>query len=143
MIGQAALRDIPAAYIIDKAGTVKLAVLEDERIPYVRPPQGLIREANKGHVPLLMPTKTEGLDDANIPYQELPAYLERDAQRGRVAALIKLKGYDELLSLRRPRRRPRRWCSNLRNLKEVAWRPTSSSRAHAAARCWRTGSCIS
>ena len=95
MIGQAALRDIPAAYIIDKAGTVKLAVLEDERIPYVRPPQGLIREANKGHVPLLMPTKTEGLDDANIPYQELPAYLERDAQRGRVAALIKLKNYED------------------------------------------------
>ena len=95
MIGQASLRDIPAAYIIDKAGTVKLAVLEDERIPYVRPPKSLIGAADKGHVPLLMPTKTEGLDDANIPYQELPAYLERDAQRGRVAALIKLKNYED------------------------------------------------
>ncbi len=95
MIGQAALRDIPAAYLIDRAGTVKLAVLEDQRIPYVRPPQGLIRAADQGHVPLLMPTKTEGLDDANIPYQELPAYLERDAQRGRVAALIKLKNYQD------------------------------------------------
>jgi two-component system, NtrC family, nitrogen regulation sensor histidine kinase NtrY len=95
MMGQAALRDIPAAYVIDGAGTVKLAVLEDERIPYVRPPQGLIRAADKGHVPLLMPTKTEGLDDSNIPYQELPAYLERDAQRGRVAAVIKLKSYPD------------------------------------------------
>jgi two-component system, NtrC family, nitrogen regulation sensor histidine kinase NtrY len=95
MMGQAALRDIPAAYLIDAAGTVKLAVLEDERIPYVRPPEGLMRAADKGHVPLLMPTKTEGLDDSNIPYQELPAYLERDAQRGRVAAVIKLKSYPD------------------------------------------------
>jgi two-component system, NtrC family, nitrogen regulation sensor histidine kinase NtrY len=95
MMGQAALRDIPAAYLIDAAGTVKLAVLEDQRIPYVRPPQGLIRAADKGHVPLLMPTKTEGLDDSNIPYQELPAYLERDAQRGRVAALVKLQNYQD------------------------------------------------
>jgi len=95
MMAQAALRDIPAAYLIDASGTVKLAVLEDQRIPYVRPPQGLLRAADKGHVPLLMPTKTEGLDDANIPYQELPAYLERDAQRGRVAAVIKLKNYQD------------------------------------------------
>ncbi len=95
MMGQAALRDLPAAYLIDGGGSVKLAVLEDERIPYVRPPQSLIRAADKGHVPLLMPTKTEGLDDAKIPYQELPAYLERDAQRGRVAALIKLRNYED------------------------------------------------
>jgi two-component system, NtrC family, nitrogen regulation sensor histidine kinase NtrY len=95
MIGQAALRDLPAAYLIDGAGTVKLAVLEDQRIPYVRPPEGLIWAADKGHVPLLMPTKTEGLDDSNIPYQELPAYLERDAQRGRVAAVIKLQNYQD------------------------------------------------
>jgi two-component system nitrogen regulation sensor histidine kinase NtrY len=93
MIGQAALRDIPAAYLVDRTGAVKLAVLEDQRIPYVPPPQGLFDAADKGHVPLLMPTKSEALDDANIPYQELPAYLERDAQRGRVAAVIKLRNY--------------------------------------------------
>ena len=67
-----------------------LAVLEEQRIPYVPPPQELIGAADKGQVPLLMPSKSEGLDDANIPYQLLPAYLERDAQRARVAALIKL-----------------------------------------------------
>jgi two-component system nitrogen regulation sensor histidine kinase NtrY len=95
MMGQAALRDIPAAYLIDSTGAVKLAVLEDQRIPYVKPPQGLIQAADKGHVPLLMPTKTEGLDDSNIPYQELPAYLQRDAQRGRVAAVVRLKSYQD------------------------------------------------
>jgi two-component system nitrogen regulation sensor histidine kinase NtrY len=95
MMGQAALRDIPAAYLIDGTGAVKLAVLEDQRIPYVAPPQGLIQAADQGHVPLLMPTKTEGLDDSNIPYQELPAYLQRDAQRGRVAAVVKLKNYQD------------------------------------------------
>jgi two-component system nitrogen regulation sensor histidine kinase NtrY len=93
VIGQAGLRDLPAAYVIDRLGNVKLAVLEEQRIPYVPPPEELIRAADKGQVPLLMPTKSEGLDDANIPYQQLPAYLERDAQRARVAALVKLRNY--------------------------------------------------
>ncbi|HEY7550894.1 MAG TPA: ATP-binding protein, partial [Hyphomicrobiaceae bacterium] len=84
---------LPAAYVIDRLGNVKLAVLEEQRIPYVPPPEELIRAADKGQVPLLMPTKSEGLDDANIPYQQLPAYLERDAQRARVAALVKLRNY--------------------------------------------------
>jgi two-component system nitrogen regulation sensor histidine kinase NtrY len=95
MIGQASLRDLPAAYIIDHAGAVKLAVLEDQRIPYVPPPETLIGAADKGQVPLLMPTKSEGLDDANIPYQELPAYLVRDAQRARVAAIVRLRNYPD------------------------------------------------
>jgi two-component system nitrogen regulation sensor histidine kinase NtrY len=95
MMGQAALRDLPAAYIIDRRGLVKVAVLEDQRIPYVAPPYDLIGEAEKGRVPLLMPTKSEGLDDANIPYQELPVYLQRDSQRGRVAAVVKLRNYPD------------------------------------------------
>jgi two-component system nitrogen regulation sensor histidine kinase NtrY len=95
MMGQAALRDLPAAYIIDGDGRVKVAVLEDQRIPYVAPPHELIQSAEQGHVPLLMPTKTEGLDDIGIPYAELPAYLQRDAQRGRVAAVVKLRNYPD------------------------------------------------
>jgi two-component system nitrogen regulation sensor histidine kinase NtrY len=95
MTAQAALRDLPAAYVIDGKGAVKVAVLEDERIPYVPPPPGLIRWAETGRVPLLMPTKSEGLDDKNIPYELLPSYLARDAQRGRVAAIIKLQNYPD------------------------------------------------
>ncbi|MBX3511930.1 MAG: hypothetical protein KF700_12070, partial [Hyphomonadaceae bacterium] len=45
MIGQAALRDLPAAYIIDHKGAVKLAVLEDNRIPYIVPPERLMHAA--------------------------------------------------------------------------------------------------
>ncbi|MBO0766973.1 MAG: hypothetical protein J2P50_20605, partial [Hyphomicrobiaceae bacterium] len=93
VMGQAGLRDLPAAYVIDRLGNVKLAVLEEQRIPYVPPPEELIHAADQGQVPLLMPTKSEGLDGANIPYQQLPAYLERDAQRARVAALVKLNNY--------------------------------------------------
>ena len=91
MMGQASLRDLPAAYVIDSKGAVKVAVLEDERIPYLAPPAHLIRSAEAGLVPLLMPLKLQALDNENIPYDLLPQHLVRDAQRGRVAALTKLR----------------------------------------------------
>lgn len=95
MIGQASLRDLPATYVIDGKGTVKVAVLEDERIPYVAPPPQLIRAAEAGQVPLLMPLKLQGVDDESITYGLLPNHLVRDAQRGRVAALTKLRNYPD------------------------------------------------
>jgi two-component system, NtrC family, nitrogen regulation sensor histidine kinase NtrY len=95
MIGQAALRDLPVAYVIDGTGMVKVAVLEDDRIPYVTPPAHLIRSAAAGQVPLLMPLKVEGLDSEKIPYDLLPDHLVRDAQRGRVAAITKLHNYPD------------------------------------------------
>ncbi len=95
MIGQAALRDLPAAYIIDHKGTVKLAVLEDDRIPYIVPPERLIHAAEAGQVPLLLPLKLQALDQENIPYDLLPSHLVRDAQRGRVAAVTKLAKYPD------------------------------------------------
>src|SRR5262245_26201896 len=58
MLAQAGLRDLPVAYVVDAKGTVKVAVLEDERIPYVAPPEHLIRAAEGGQVPLLMPRDT-------------------------------------------------------------------------------------
>src|SRR5262249_55388715 len=91
MGAQAALRDLPLAYIIDATGTEKLAVLEQQRIPFVRPSPAVMQEADSGKVPLYMPTKSEGLDDASIPYGDLPAQLEEDAMRGRVAAVVKLR----------------------------------------------------
>jgi two-component system nitrogen regulation sensor histidine kinase NtrY len=95
MIGQASLRDLPAAYVIDAKGVVKLAVLEDEKIPYIAPPVHLIRAAESGQVPLLMPLKLQALDQESIPYDLLPSHLVRDAQRGRVAAIAKLHNYPD------------------------------------------------
>lgn len=95
MIGQASLRDLPAAYVIDSKGTVKVAVLEDNRIPYVAPPVHLIQAAEAGHVPLLMPLKLQGVGDESITYDLLPQHLVRDAQRGRVAAITKLRNYPD------------------------------------------------
>ena len=72
MLTQAGLRDLPVAYVINAKGAVKEAVLEDDKIPYIAPPEHLIRAADGGQVPLLMP-------------------------RGsfRVAALIKLHNYPD------------------------------------------------
>ena len=72
MLAQAGLRDLPVAYVIDAKGAVKVAVLEDEKIPYVAPPEHLIRAAEGGQVPLLMPRDTF-----------------------RVAALTKLRSYPD------------------------------------------------
>jgi two-component system nitrogen regulation sensor histidine kinase NtrY len=58
MFAQAGLRDLPVAYVVDGKGNVKVAALEDERIPYIPPPEHLIRVAEQGHVPLLMPVST-------------------------------------------------------------------------------------
>jgi two-component system nitrogen regulation sensor histidine kinase NtrY len=55
VFAQAGLRDLPVAYLIGATGRVKVAAIEDDKIPYVPPPQHLIRAAEAGHVPLLMP----------------------------------------------------------------------------------------
>lgn len=117
MVAQAALRDLPLAYLVDATGTEKLAVLEQQRIPFVRPSVAVMREAEAGKVPLYMPTKSEGLDDANIPYEVLPAQLEGDAQRGRVAAVVKLRNYPGSY-LYVARGIDRKVVRNLRHLKE-------------------------
>ena len=38
MFAQAGLRDLPVAYVVDAKGAVKVAALEDEKIPYCRRP---------------------------------------------------------------------------------------------------------
>src|SRR4029077_16889369 len=48
-------RPLPVAYVVDAKGAVKVAALEDERIPYIPPPEHLLRAAEAGPVPLLMP----------------------------------------------------------------------------------------
>jgi two-component system, NtrC family, nitrogen regulation sensor histidine kinase NtrY len=58
VFAQAGLRDLPVAYVVDAKGGVEVAALEDEKIPYVPPPEHLIRAAENGQVPLLMPVNT-------------------------------------------------------------------------------------
>jgi two-component system, NtrC family, nitrogen regulation sensor histidine kinase NtrY len=67
---QAALRDLPVAYVINGKSEVQLAAIENDKIPYVAPPLALIAATNTGQVPLLMPS-----------------------EQFRVAALIKLNNY--------------------------------------------------
>ena len=55
MFAQAGLRDLPVAYVVNAKGEVKVAVLENEKIPYIAPPEHLLRTAAGGQVPLLMP----------------------------------------------------------------------------------------
>jgi two-component system, NtrC family, nitrogen regulation sensor histidine kinase NtrY len=90
VFAHATLRDLPAAYILDAKGAVKLQVLADAKVPYRTPPPELIALAEKGQVPLAMPALTPGLDDEDIPYQ-----LVRDAKVTRVGAIAKLKNYPD------------------------------------------------
>jgi two-component system nitrogen regulation sensor histidine kinase NtrY len=90
MLAHAALRDLPAAYVIDGEGKVKEAVLEKETIPYRAPPRDIIRLAESGKVPLAMPAETPGLDDQDVPYR-----IVREAQAARVAAIAKLNSYPD------------------------------------------------
>ena len=55
LIGQAGLRDLPAAYIIDKDGVPVVMAIEDSKLPYVVPPLSVISQAESGQVPLMMP----------------------------------------------------------------------------------------
>ena len=58
VFAQAGLRDLPVAYVVDAKGGVKVAALEDEKIPYIPPPGHLLHAAENGQVPLLMPVNS-------------------------------------------------------------------------------------
>jgi two-component system nitrogen regulation sensor histidine kinase NtrY len=91
VFAHATLRDLPAAYILDAKGAVKVSVLANAKVPYRTPPPELIDLAEKGKVPLTMPASTPGLDQEDIPYQ-----LVRDAKVTRVGAIAKLHSYPGL-----------------------------------------------
>lgn len=54
LIGQAGLRDLPAAYVIDGDGVPIVLAIEDPKLPYVVPPVDVIKLAEAGQVPLSM-----------------------------------------------------------------------------------------
>jgi two-component system, NtrC family, nitrogen regulation sensor histidine kinase NtrY len=90
VLAHAIQRYLPAAYVIDAKGRVKVSVLADEKVRYRTPPPELIALAENGQVPLAMPAQTPGLEDENIPYQ-----LVRDAKSTQVGAIAKLKNYPD------------------------------------------------
>lgn len=54
LIGQAGLRDLPAAYIIDQDGVPAVFAMEDAAFPYIVPPPSDISQADAGQVPVMM-----------------------------------------------------------------------------------------
>lgn len=54
LLGQAGLRDLPAAYVIDGDGVPTVMAIEDPKLPYVVPPVDVIKLAEAGQVPLSM-----------------------------------------------------------------------------------------
>ena len=58
LIGQAGLRDLTSAYIIDADGVPLAMALDDPKLPYHVPSISVIRQAEAGQVPLIMPADT-------------------------------------------------------------------------------------
>jgi len=54
LIGQAGLRDLTSAYIIDGEGVPTVLALDDPKIPYVVPPKAAIAQAEAGQLALSM-----------------------------------------------------------------------------------------
>jgi two-component system nitrogen regulation sensor histidine kinase NtrY len=55
LIGQAGLRDLPGVYLIDRNGRRIVVAVEDTKLPYTPPAEGMLRAAEGGQVPLAMP----------------------------------------------------------------------------------------
>ncbi len=56
LIGQAGLRDLQAAYIIDADGVPAVLAIDDPKLPYLVPSRETIQQAEAGQVPVVMPT---------------------------------------------------------------------------------------
>ena len=56
LIGQAGLRDLQSAYVIDADGVPSVLAIEDAKLPYLVPSPETIKQADAGQVPVVMPT---------------------------------------------------------------------------------------
>jgi two-component system nitrogen regulation sensor histidine kinase NtrY len=56
LIGQAGLRDLQAAYIIDAEGVPAVLAIDDPKLPYNVPSHETIAQAEAGQIPVIMPT---------------------------------------------------------------------------------------
>jgi two-component system, NtrC family, nitrogen regulation sensor histidine kinase NtrY len=56
LIGQAGLRDLTSAYIIDSEGVPIVLALDDPKLPYLVPPPTVIKQAEDGQVALSRPS---------------------------------------------------------------------------------------
>jgi two-component system nitrogen regulation sensor histidine kinase NtrY len=57
LIGQASLRDLTSAYVIDAEGVPIVLALDDPNLPYVVPPPAAIKQAEAGQVALSTPSR--------------------------------------------------------------------------------------
>jgi two-component system, NtrC family, nitrogen regulation sensor histidine kinase NtrY len=57
LIAQAGLRELPVAYLVDLKGQRIISALEDDRLPYLKPPQSAIDEANGGQIAVIRSTE--------------------------------------------------------------------------------------
>lgn len=57
LIGQASLRDLTSAYVIDADGVPIVLALDDPNLPYVVPPPAAIKQAEAGQVALSTPSR--------------------------------------------------------------------------------------
>ena len=55
LIGQAGLRDLQAVHIIDKDGVPAVMAIDDPKLPYIVPSVAIIKQAEAGQVPVVMP----------------------------------------------------------------------------------------
>ena len=55
LIGQAGLRDLQAVHIIDKDGVPTVMAIDDPKLPYIVPSVAIIKQAEAGQVPVVMP----------------------------------------------------------------------------------------
>ncbi len=73
VVAQAGLRDLPVAFILNDKGAPVLAALEDEKLPFIRPPPGAIRQAQANQVPLLTPVGSNRVS-AIVKLNRYPGY---------------------------------------------------------------------
>ncbi len=58
LIAQAALRELPLAYLIDESGTVIAEAANPHKLAYLRPPPGALADARQGHAVVIAPGRS-------------------------------------------------------------------------------------
>jgi two-component system nitrogen regulation sensor histidine kinase NtrY len=75
VVVQAGLRDLPGAYIIDSDGKLELTAGTDNKLRYHPPPAAVLRQAEAGQVPLLMPSPSRYRVAAVTKLEKFPGKL--------------------------------------------------------------------
>lgn len=106
LIAQAGLRELPVAYLVDLKGQKLLAALEDDKLPFRKPPQSALDEAAEGQIALIKSTEGASISAvsrlARYPGQLL--YVTRAVSAKVMGHLQRAEaGVDEYTALRQAR----------------------------------------